>query len=79
MPIIFDGSDGQPFELITQRLPIATAEDKTVVLTFSVFAAGFPQATAELQARLGLAHAEQLAAQIQPAVKMAQVRSRAYS
>jgi hypothetical protein len=79
MPIIFDGSDGQPFELITQRLPTATAEDKTVVLTLSVFAAGFPQATAELQVRLGLAHAEQLAAQMQPAVKMAQVRSRAYS
>lgn len=74
MSIIFEGPP--PYELVTQRLPTATSEGDIVVLTLAVFAAGFPQATVELQVRLELAHAEQLAAQIQPAVKMAQVRSR---
>jgi hypothetical protein len=74
MTIIFEGSP--PYELITQKLPTATSEGEIVVLTLPVFAAAFPQATVELRVRLDLEHAQQLAAQLQPAVKMATVRKR---
>jgi hypothetical protein len=77
MTIIFEGPP--PYELITQKLPTATSEGEIVVLTLPVFAAGFPQATADIQVRLELEHAEQLAAQLQPAVKMATVRRRSQS
>jgi hypothetical protein len=70
--LIFDGEP--PFEVVNQRLPTATSEGETVILTLSVRLPGFPVQTAEMQVRLMLEHAEQLAAQIQPAVQRAQVR-----
>lgn len=63
-----------PFELVTQQLPTASSEGDIVVLTLAVFAAGFPANTADIQVRLTIEHAEQLAAQLQPAMKMANVR-----
>jgi hypothetical protein len=75
MGIILDGSDGQPFELLVQRPPTATSEGEIVVVILPVFAAAFPQAIADIQVRLELEHAQQLAAQLQPAVRMAEVRS----
>lgn len=70
--LIFEGEP--PFELVTQRLPTATCEGETIILTLSVLLPGFPVRTAEIYVRLMLEHAEQLAAQIPPAVKEAQVR-----
>lgn len=62
---------GPPFELITQQLPTAFASGEIVELTLPVFAAGFPQATQELQVRMTIEHAEQLWAQRQPALMLA--------
>jgi hypothetical protein len=45
------------------------------VLILPVFVPGDPQATANIQLKLTLPHAEQLAAQLQPAVRLAQVRA----
>jgi hypothetical protein len=72
--ITFEGQP--PFALITQRLPTATSVNKTVVLTLPVFLPDAPANTVEIQVTLAVEHAEQLAAQIQPALKMAQVRNR---
>jgi hypothetical protein len=76
MGIILDGSDGQPFELITQKLPTASAQGEIVMLTLPVFAAGFPNSIADIQVRLELEHAQQLIAQLQLAITMARVRGR---
>ena len=62
----------RPFELVTQRLPTATSEGEIVVLTLPVFVGGFPRQVADIQVRLMLEHAEQLAAQIQLAIQQAQ-------
>ena len=63
-----------PFELISERLPTVTSEGEAVILTLSVLVPGFPPQIADIQVRLMLEHAEQLAAQIQPAVRQAQAR-----
>jgi hypothetical protein len=70
--ITFEG-DG-PFELVTQRLPMARSEGETVVLTLPVFVGDFPQQVADIQVRLMVEHAEQLVAQIQPALQQAQAQ-----
>ena len=78
MPIIFEGLS--PFELITQKPPTASCEDETVVLTLPVFVPGDGrQATVDIRVSLALEHAEQLAAQLQPAIRMATVRKRSQS
>ena len=69
MPLIFEGSP--PYELITQQLPTTSAAGETVVMTLPVFAAGFPQATQELQVRMTIEHAEQVFAQLDPALRLA--------
>ena len=61
----------KPFELITQKEPIVTAQDDTVVLTVSVFAAGTPQATQQLLVKMNLEHAQQAWAQLEPALRLA--------
>jgi hypothetical protein len=63
-----------PFELVTERLPTATSEGEAVILTLSVLVPGFPPQIADIRVRLMLEHAEQLAAQIPPAVRRAQAR-----
>jgi hypothetical protein len=67
--ITFEGD--RPFELVTQRLPTAMSEGETVVLTLPVFVGGFPRQVADIQVRLMVEHAEQLAAQIQPTIQQA--------
>jgi len=74
MPIIFEGPP--PYELITQKLPTTSAAGEIVVMTLPVFAAGFPQATQELQVRITIEHAEQVAAQLQPALMLARTSRR---
>jgi hypothetical protein len=68
MGIILDGSDGQPFELLVQKPPTARSEGEGVVVTVPAFAAGFPEATADIQVRLTPEHAAALAAQLNQAV-----------
>ena len=68
--VIFEGP--QPFELVTRSPPIATCESKNVVLILPVSVPGAPQATANIQLKLTLRHAEQLAARLQSAVRLAQ-------
>ncbi len=73
--IILEGE--RPFELVTQKLPTTTAERQTVVMILPVFAAGFPQATADIQVKMTIEHAEQVAAQIQAALVTAKVNRKA--
>jgi hypothetical protein len=64
------------FEIKLQKPPRASAEAKTVMVTLHVCAAGFPAATAQMQMPLSIEFAEQLLAQLQPALTMARVSSR---
>jgi hypothetical protein len=50
------------------------SEGEAVVLTLSVLMPGFPPQIVDIQVRLMLEHAEQLATQIQPAIREAQGR-----
>jgi hypothetical protein len=62
--IILEGEP--PFELATQKSPIAIVEGKTIVLTLPVFADGVPHSTADIRLRMSLEHAEQLGARMLP-------------
>jgi hypothetical protein len=62
------------FEIKLQRPPTAVAEDGIVVVTLPAFAAGFPDATAQIELLLTLEDAQHLAAQLQPALTMARVQ-----
>lgn len=64
------------FEMRLQTPPTATTEDGIVIVTLPVFAAGFPQATAEMEMLLTIPQAEHLWSQLQPALAMAQERQR---
>jgi hypothetical protein len=64
------------FEIKLQRQPTAVAEDEIVVVTLPVFAAGFPQATAQVEMLLTIEDAEHLAAQLQPALVMARLHAK---
>ena len=70
--ITFEGD--RPFELVTQRLPTARSDGEIVVLTLPVFVGGFPRQVVGIQVRLMVEHAEQLVAQIQPAIQQAQAQ-----
>jgi hypothetical protein len=72
MPIIFEGSP--PYELITQNPPTTTAVGEIVLVTLPVFAAGFPEATQDIELRMTIEHAEQVAAQLHPALMLARAR-----
>jgi hypothetical protein len=59
------------FEILLQREPTAKAENGIVILTLPVFADGFPQSTALIEAVLTAEDAERLRSQLTPAVTMA--------
>jgi hypothetical protein len=59
------------FEIVLQREPTAKAENGIVILTLPVFADGFPQSTALIEAVLTAEDAERLRSQLTPAVTMA--------
>jgi hypothetical protein len=60
-----------PYELISQRQPKAHHEGDVVVVTVPAFAAGFPEATADIQVRLKLEHAAPLVEHLQTAIAAA--------
>jgi hypothetical protein len=74
--LTFQGED--KFEILLQREATAKAEDGIVILTLPVFASGFPQSTALIEAVLTAEDAEYLRSQLTPAVTMArnQVRQK---
>jgi len=72
--VIFQGE--QPFELVPQTAPTARSEGEIVFVTLCIPDPRIPQSVALVQLPLSLQHAEQLAAQLQPAIRMAQVSSR---
>jgi hypothetical protein len=76
MSTIHFTQDEQPFELILQSQPTASAEDKTVVVTLPVFAPGLPRETAEVKMPLSIQQAEFLHAQLDPALRIARARVR---
>lgn len=59
------------FEILLQREPTAKAENGIVILTLPVFADGFPQSTALIEAVLTAEDAERLRSRLTPAVTMA--------
>ena len=65
-----------PFELAIRRLPTASASGESVLLTLPIFVPGFPQDTVEVRMPLSILQAEQLVAQLQPALAAARARSR---
>ena len=66
--ITFQGE--KPFDLATQQLPTASAKGGTVVLTLPVFVADVPRQTVDIQVTVPLEHAEQLWAQLDPAIRL---------
>lgn len=73
--ITFDPDD-YPFELVLQSMPTATPESEIVVVTLPVYVLGFPQQTARVRMPLSIPQAEQLYAQLDPALKQARRNSR---
>jgi hypothetical protein len=72
--LTFQGED--KFEILLQSEPTAKAEDGIVILTLPVFADGFPQSTALIEAVLTAEDAERLRSQLTPAVTMARAQER---
>lgn len=66
----------EPFVLELQKPPTAASVDESVLLTLHVFAPDFPASVAHVEIPLSLDDARQLAGQLQPAIRMAEVRSR---
>src|SRR6478735_4440926 len=71
--IVFE--EEPPFELVTQKEPVAIADDGFVILNFAVFAAGYPRATADVQVRITMEQAAALALQLAPALAVAKGQS----
>lgn len=71
MSTIHFDKDEQPFEILLQREPRASAEGRTVVVTLPVFVPGLPQETAEVTMPLSIQQAEILHAQLDPALRVA--------
>jgi hypothetical protein len=72
--VTFEGE--APFELALQRLPTARAEGESVLVILPVFVPGEPQDTLDIRVMMAIQHAEQLFAQLQPALTMANVNLR---
>jgi hypothetical protein len=72
--LTFRGED--KFEILLQREPTAKAESGIIILTLPVFADGFPQSTALVEAILTAEDAEYLRSQLTPAVTMARRQER---
>jgi hypothetical protein len=60
-----------PFELVTQREPIAIADEGFVIVNLAVFAGGYRNATADVQIKMTMEHAAALALQLAPALVVA--------
>jgi hypothetical protein len=67
--IIFE--DEPPFELVTEKEPIAIADEGFVIVNLTVFAAGYPRSAADVQVRMTMEHAAALALQLAPALALA--------
>jgi hypothetical protein len=67
--IDFEGEP--PFELVTQSDPIAIADEGFVIVNLAVFAAGYQNATADVQVKMSMEHAAALALQLAPALAVA--------
>jgi len=67
--IFFEGE--APFELVTERDPIAIADEGFVIVNLAVFAGGYPNATADVQIKMTMEHAAALALQLAPALAVA--------
>ncbi len=66
------GFEGEPpFELTTQGEPIAIADEGFVIVNIAVFAAGYRNATADVQIKMTMEHAAALALQLAPALVVA--------
>ena len=66
-----------PFELLPRGPITASPQDDTIILTLPIFRLGDPDHSVNVRIPLSIKHAERLAAQIQPALTMAQVRDSA--
>jgi hypothetical protein len=64
----------EPFDIIAQRLPSATAENKIVVATLPIFAPGFPGNSTEIRVLLTPHQAGDLARQLLVEAKKARGR-----
>ena len=60
--IVFRGR--KPFDLVSQRLPSAIAENQIVVATLPIYATGFPGNSTEIRLLLTPHQAEDLAGQL---------------
>jgi hypothetical protein len=67
--IFFEGD--APFELVTERDPIAIADEGFVIVNLAVFAGGYQNATADVQIKMTMEHAAALALQLAPALAVA--------
>ncbi len=67
--IEFEGEP--PFELVTQREPIAIADEGFVIVNVAVFAGGYRNSTADVQVKMTMEHAAALALQLAPALVVA--------
>ena len=76
MGTIHFSQDEQPFELLLQREPTASAEGRTVVVTLPVFVPGLPQETAQVKMPLSIQQAEFLHAQLQAGLQVARARAK---
>jgi hypothetical protein len=66
------GFEGEPpFELVTQREPIAIADEGFVIVNLAVFAPGYRNATTDVQIKMTMEHAAALALQLAPALVVA--------
>jgi hypothetical protein len=72
--LVFQSEDA--FEITLQRLPETCSVDDTLEVTLPVFAAGFPQQTAEMHMYLSIEQAEYLSAQLQACLVTARARTR---
>jgi hypothetical protein len=64
--------DTEPFEIMLQRAPMATAHDGVVIVTLPVYVPGLPEQTAEVFLHLTRQQAAYL--QLQPALVAAGVQ-----
>ena len=60
-----------PFELVTERDPIAIADEGFVIVNLAVFAGGYPNATVDVQIKMTMEHVAALALQLAPALAVA--------
>ena len=67
--IFFEGE--APFELVTERNPMAIADEGFMIVNLAVFAGDYQNATADVQIKMTMEHAAALALQVAPALTVA--------